>query len=390
MAKSTSPLTARNAFRFALVFGVVNLFADMTYESARSITGPFLGSLGASAVAVGLVAGSGEFFGYGLRSLTGFLGDRTGRYWAVMICGYAINLLAVPALALAHNWPLAAALMIVERTGRAIRKPATEAMLSFAGKHMGQGWVFGLNEALDQTGATLGPLMVSLVLFLHGGYRHAFALLLIPALLTLAVLMVARHFFPQPRDLAAGRSLLAQGFPRAYWIYLAAAGCIALGFADFSLMAFHFQKTRLVPDALTPVLYAAAMAVGAIAALIFSRIYDRLGLPIVLAAFGLAAFFAPLVFFGNETLAALGVILWGVGMGAQESLFKPIIAGLIEARKRGTAFGVFDAGFGVAWFAGSALMGFLYTKSILGLTIFSMAAQFAALPVFMIARKRGA
>jgi MFS family permease len=380
-------LSAKNAFRFVLVLGFVNLFADMTYESARSINGAFLSTLGASATVVGLVAGFGEMIGYGLRSLTGFIGDRTGRYWAAALFGYAINLLAVPALALAGNWPLAAALMILERTGRAIRKPATEAMLSFAGKHMGQGWVFGLNEALDQTGATLGPLMVSLVLYRQGGYRNGYALLLGPALCTLTVLLVARYFFPNPQDLGAGRSLQAKGFSRAYWIYFVAGACVAAGFADFSLIAFHFQKTKVISDALTPVLYAVAMATGAIAALVFGRLYDRVGLPVVLAAFGLGALFAPLVFFGHGLVAAAGVVLWGLGLGAQESLLKPIIAGLIEARKRGTAFGVFDGGFGLAWFLGSALMGFLYTQSILALVIFSVAAQLAALPVLVAAKR---
>jgi MFS family permease len=385
----SAPLTARNAFRFALVFGFVNLFADMTYESARSITGPFLGSLGASALVVGLVAGAGESIGYGLRSLTGFIGDRTGRYWAVALFGYAINLLAVPALALAGNWPLAAALMILERTGRAIRKPATEAMLSFAGTHMGQGWVFGLNEALDQTGATLGPLMVALVLYLHGGYRSGFALLLVPALCTLSVLLVARYFFPHPHDLEAGRVLRTKGFPLAYWIYLTAGACIAAGFADFSLIAFHFQQARVIPDALTPVLYAMAMAMGAIGALVFGRLYDKVGLPVVLTAFALGALFAPLVFLGHGGVAVLGVVLWGIGMGAQESLLKPIIAGLVASNKRGTAFGVFDSGFGIAWFLGSALMGFLYTQSILALVIFSVVTQVAALPVLVLARGIG-
>jgi predicted MFS family arabinose efflux permease len=384
---SLPKLTARDAFRFVLLFGAVNFFADMTYESSRSITGPFLGTLGASALVVGLVAGFGELIGYGLRSLTGFACDKTGAYWTVCLIGYAINLLAVPALALAGNWPLAAALIVVERTGRAIRKPATEVMLAFAGRHMGQGWVFGVNEALDQAGATLGPLVVSLVLYLRGGYRTGFAILLVPALCTLTVLLVARHFFPRPQDLdPAGRLLHARGFSLPYWIYVAAGMCLAAGFADFSLIAFHFQKTHVVPEAVTPMLYAAASAMGAIGALVFGRLYDRLGIAVVLSAFFVGSAFAPLVFLGNAGLAGLGVVIWGIGMGAQESLLKPIVAGLIAANKRGTAFGLYDACFGVAWFLGSALMGFLYTRSIPALVIFSVTAQLMALPIFILAR----
>src|SRR2546421_9815289 len=183
-------LSASMAFRFVLVLGIANLFADFTYEGARSSTGQFLGTLGASAAVVGFTAGLGELLGYALRSVSGVITDKTGKYWTVTIAGYLINMLAVPALALAGNWPLAAGLIVAERAGRAIRKPSTEAMLSFAGKHIGQGWVFGLNEALDQAGATLGPVIISLSLFHHGNYRNSFALLLVPALLAITIIFL--------------------------------------------------------------------------------------------------------------------------------------------------------------------------------------------------------
>jgi len=184
-----------------LIIGIANLFADMTYEGARSSIGQFLGTLGASAAVIGFTAGLGELFGYALRSVFGLIADKTGKYWAVTIIGYVINMLAVPALALAGNWPLAAGLIITERTGRAIRKPATEAMLSFAGKHIGQGWVFGLNEALDQTGAAIGPLILSATLFRKAQYQTGFAVLLIPALLAIGMVLLGGFLFPTVREL---------------------------------------------------------------------------------------------------------------------------------------------------------------------------------------------
>src|SRR5437868_8591277 len=211
--KEKKSLTASSAFRFVLILGIANCFADMTYEGARSVTGPFLGTLGASAAIVGFTAGFGELIGYGLRSVTGLISDRTGRYWLVTIVGYVINMLAVPALALAGNWPLAAGLIVAERTGRAIRKPATEAMLSFAGKQIGHGWVFGLNEALDQTGATIGPLVMAFVLLRRGNYQNGFALLLIPALLAIAIVLIARDFFPNPEHLEVAESIAPETFP---------------------------------------------------------------------------------------------------------------------------------------------------------------------------------
>src|SRR5580658_5385511 len=237
------------ALRFVVAIGIVSLFADMTYEGARGITGQFLFTLGASATVVGFVAGFGELAGYCLRSVSGYFADKTHKYWAFMFVGYAINLLAVPALALANNWPLAAALMMAERTGRAIRRPSVHAVLAHAGSQIGTGWAFGLHEALDQTGATIGPLITALILYLHGGYPKAFAALLITALLSLASLAVARVAYPRPQEFEERQPvrLQAKGFSRAYWLYAVAGMCVAAGFADFSLVAFHFQKTGAVP-----------------------------------------------------------------------------------------------------------------------------------------------
>jgi predicted MFS family arabinose efflux permease len=381
---------AKLAFRFVLIIGIVNFFADMTYEGARSIVGPFLGSLGASATIVGLVAGFGEMVGYGLRSVSGYFADKTRQYWTVTFVGYAINMFAVPALALASNWPMAAALIVAERTGRAIRRPAVESMLSHAGQSIGQGWVFGFNEALDQTGATLGPLITAWVLYRHGGYHHAFAVLLVSALLCLTVLLVAWFLYRQPHELEAEpvQPSTGKGFSKAYWIYLAAGILIAAGFADFSLISFHFQKTSTVPQGLIPVFYAVAMATGALASLILGKSLDKFGLPVLMLAFGVPAFFAPLVFQNVTALGLIGMILWGIGMGAQDSCLKAVLAKVVLPDRRSTAFGVFDTGFGIAWFAGSAIMGVLYDKSIAALILFSVVLQLLALPVFASARKQ--
>jgi MFS family permease len=380
---------AKVAFRFVLIIGMVNFFADMTYEGARANIGPFLGSLGASATIIGFVAGCGELVGYGLRSISGYLADKTHRYWLFAFAGYTVNMLAVPALALAGNWPVAAALVVAERTGRAIRRPSVEAMLSHAGRSIGHGWVFGLNEALDQTGATLGPLITALILYKHGDYRHAFAVLLISALLCLAVLVVAWLLYREPYKLEAdfSRSLSDKGFTKAYWLYFAAGSLIAAGFADFSLIAFHFQKTATVPQGLVPVFYAVAMATGAIASLVLGKLLDKIGLPILLIAFGVPTLFAPMVFFGDSKWELAGMILWGIGMGAQDSCLKAVLSAVVPSDRRSTAFGVFDTGFGISWFAGSAIMGLLYDRSLPAVVAFSVAAQILALPVLAAGNK---
>lgn len=267
-----------HALRFVLLLGVVSLFADMTYESARSITGPYLSILGASATVVGIVAGLGEFIGYGFRIVSGVISDRTHRYWTVTIAGYAVNLLAVPALALAGNWEIAAVLIMAERFGKAIRNPARDSMLSHAAHGLGRGWAFGVHEAMDQIGAMIGPIIVAGVLAWKSSYQYGFAVLAVPAVLALAVLAVARITYPQPHDLEpsfnAGKNI---GLRSTFWLYLAAVACIALGFADYPLAAFHMKTTGIVTDKWIPLIYAGAMGVDALSALVLGRLYDRGG-----------------------------------------------------------------------------------------------------------------
>lgn len=393
MNNGAIPVEDRNnlrdhALKFIILLGIVSLLADMTYEGARSITGPYLAILGANAVIVGFVAGFGEFIGYALRLVSGYLSDKTRKYWAITITGYFINLLAVPLLALAGSWEIAAVLLIAERMGKAFRTPARDVMLSHACSEVGQGWGFGLHEAMDQIGAIMGPLIVAAVLFFNGSYQTSFAILLIPAVLALSVLVVSRFLYPNPHELEIKTPKLeTKGFKHVYWIYMAAVALIALGFVDFPLIAFHFKNSLIVSDSLTPVFYAIAMGVDALAALVFGRLFDKIGLSIMIVVAVLSAFFAPLVFLGGFYLALIGIALWGIGLGAQESIMRAAIAGMSPVQRRGTAYGVFNTIFGVFWFIGSLTMGILYDISILYLVIFSIVAQLASVPLFMLIRK---
>jgi MFS family permease len=383
-----SDISQASALRFVILLGIVSLFADMTYEGARSITGPYLAVLGASGTIVGIVAGFGELVGYGLRLVSGYISDRTGRYWTVTLFGYAVNMLAVPLLALAGNWQLAAILMIAERAGKAIRNPPRDAMLSHATKEMGRGWGFGIHEALDQIGAVLGPLLITAVLYFKGSYQTSFAILLVPALLALSVLLMTRSSYPRPRDLEPLLpELETKEFPRKFWLYLAAASLVGAGYIDFPLIAYHFEKASVASDNWIPVFYAVAMGVDALAALIFGYLFDRIGFSILIIVAFISAFFAPLVLLGGFYVALIGMGLWGVGMGAQESIMRAAIAEMVQLNRRASAYGLFNAGFGLFWFLGSAVMGILYDYSLPALICFSVVTQLASVPVFLLVRK---
>jgi predicted MFS family arabinose efflux permease len=377
------------ALRFVVLIGIMSFFADFTYEGSRGILGPYLALLGASGTAVGVVTGFGELAGYGLRLVSGNLADRTRKFWPITIFGYIVQMAAVPALALAHSWPAAAVLLVLERIGKAIRNPPRDVMLSHAGTQLGGiGWAFGLHEALDQFGALSGPLLVSVVLARHGQYRTAFAVLLLPALIMLALLSLARALYPQPEKMEAHPpDIHGKGMPRRFWIYLAGAAFVGAGFADYPLIAFHFHKVNSVSADWVPIFYAVAMGVSGAGSLVFGRLFDRRGIGILIPLTLLSALFAPLVFLGGFGPALVGVAIWGLGMGAHESIMPAAVAPMVPAQRRASAYGVFTAGYGIAWFMGSALIGIVYDISIRATVAACVVLVLAAIPFFVIVRR---
>ena len=376
------------ALRFVLMIGIVSFFADFVYEGARSVTGPFLAVLGASGLLVGLIAGLGELLGYGLRLVSGRLSERTREFWPITLFGYVVQMCAVPLLAWAPNWQIAGLLIVGERVGKAIRNPPRDVMLSHAAKQIGLGYGFGLHEALDQAGALVGPLVVAFILARHGSYRSAFEVLLFPAAITVLLIFTARLLYPTPEEMEAKDSTIqTSGLPRVFWIYLVGAALVAAGFADFSLMAYHFEKAAVIPHLWVPIFYSIAMAASGLGSLIFGKLFDRSGIWVLVPLTLASVASAPLAFRGRFELALVGVALWGLGMGVHESIIPAAVATMVPQQRRPSAYGIFTAGFGVAWFVGSVILGKLYDVSLNGLIIFSVAAQQAAIPIFMVVAK---
>lgn len=370
--------------------GLVNLFADVTYEGGGALNGPFLGSLGATAAAISIIAGLGECLGYAIRSVAGSIADKTGKHWLVTFVGYAINLLAVPAMALAPNWQVAAALVLAERVGRGIRKPTVEAMLSYTTGKAGRGWVYGVNTALDETGATIGPLLMALVLFLKGSYQLAYALLLTSSVAAIATLAIARSTFPLPSHLEdrGAKTAPTKRFTASYWLYMGAGALFAAGLTSFELISYHLSASGSIAPPLVPVLLALATAGGVVASLVFGKLYDRLGIGIVVGAVCLSALFPPLIFLGGFWIVLAGMFLWGIGYATQDTLIKALIAGVLPEGRRSTAFGIFYLGYGGGWLMGSVIMGLLYEHSRPALIAFAVAAQLASVPLFVLAARK--
>jgi len=358
----------------------------MTYEGARSIIGPYLKDLGATAFEVAAITGFGEMLGAGLRFFSGRLADRTHAYWVLTFLGYATNVIAVPALALAGNWQMAAVLVIAERTGKALRGPARDVLLSSATEEVGHGWGFGLHSIMDQTGAVIGPLLMVVAIARSQHLGSEFLWLAVPAVGTLIALAVARVLYPS-RGVGA-TSGATQILPRVFWIYVAAAGLLACGTVDFPLLAYRFEDAKLLTEAQVPLLYSGAMAVDGLTALFFGRLFDRYGVAALVSGILISLFALPLGFLGGTGAAVAGVACWATGMGVQDSCLRAGIAQAVSMNKRGTAFGAFNGVYGVMWFLGSLAMGLLYSRGLVALVAFGVAAQLAAAAMFFRLRTR--
>ena len=369
----------RAAYTVIILFGIVSLFGDIIYEGARSVSGPYLYMLGAGALAVGVIAGLGEFLGYALRLVSGYLADTTRHYWAITFIGYGM-LAAVPLLALAGSWEGAALLLILERVGKGIRVPARDAILANATSTVGRGWGFAVHEALDQVGAIIGPLIFTAIFLAEGNYRGGFVILTIPFALMILALIITRHRAPDPVSFEAGRA--AAPLPGSLLPYGVFTALTMAGFAAFPVIAYHFAITGTVSEAEIPLFYAVAMGVDAVAALAIGRAYDRFG-PAILISVPLLAIGIPFMAFATSyALALAAVLLWGAAMGVQETILRAAVADYTHISKRGTAYGVFNTIYGAAWFAGSAFIGWAYTIAIPLVIGFLVVMQVSALAAF--------
>ncbi len=363
--------------RFVLLLGVVSLFADATYEGARSILGPYLSELQSGLVVAGALAGAGEAAAYALRLASGYLADRLRAYWSFTTAGYLVNLAAVPLLALAGNWQAAALLVVVERAGKGLRGPARDAILSRATTRYGHGKAFGLHELLDQVGAMAGPLWLALTLSAGLPVRVALATLALPAAAAIASLAAAYRWWharlspsangPDEPPLAADVTTAAASLDRpatrtaAFRLFLASVLLVNIGFANWLFLGYRLQAAGVLTSRAVALAYAAAMAMDAALALPLGKAYDRFGpacLPGAIATAWLASVLGMLAADARSAFAA--ALAWGAAMCFQETVFKAVVARLAPVERRATGYGWLHAAQGIGWLLGGALLGLAY------------------------------
>lgn len=378
-----------NALRFIILMGIVSLLGDIVYEGARGVTGPYLALLGASATMVGLIGGLGEFIGYALRLFSGFIADRTKAYWLFTFIGYGL-LIAIPLLAFTNSWQVAVLLIVLERVGKAFRSPARDTILSYATKEVGRGFGFGLHEALDQIGAIIGPLIFSVILFAGGNYRTGFSVLWIPALMVIGILRIAKNRLPHPEKLESEQEAGAKNnpiFSKIFILYSLFTFFAVAGFANFPLISYHLKIKAIVSDVQIPALFALAMGVDALTALIIGKAYDRVGLK-TLMIIPLFSVFIPFLTFSNMLVfVIIGIILWGIVLGVHETIMRAAVADLTAISRRGSAYGIFNTIYGLSWMLGGAFMGMLYEHSVFSLILLAALFEVIAIPFSLILTK---
>lgn len=396
--KTKIKLSAPMAFIYLM--GIVSLFSDMTHEGAKSIMGAYLSFMGASAAVIGFISGFGEFIGYSFRLLTGWLADKTKRYWLITIVGYAMDLFAIPFLALIpeNGWIYACILIVVQRAGKALKKPAKNSLVSFAASEVGEGKSFAVLEFIDQIGAFLGPLLLFVIMLFttdlgeYKTYVLCFASLGVTALVCLALLLYARRKYPHPETFEKDdteNSAVNKKFKLSFLLYIIAISVFAFGFVDFTLITMHTSNSGIVPTAYQPLLYSLAMLIDAFAALFFGWMFDKKGIWSLVVAVAASSTFALFIFgFNSLVLTIIGVLLWGVGMGAQESILKSQVAKISTKGSRSRCFGTFETSFGLFWFLGSWLLGSLYDISMVAFICVSVCAEIASIPLFVLSAKR--
>ncbi len=392
-------------WRAVLWFGVVSLLADMVYEGARSLYGPLLASLGAGALLVGLVTGAGEAMALVLRLVSGPLADRSGRYWALTIAGYGLTAVSVPLLAVtpfvgAAGLGLAVVLILAERTGKAVRSPSKTTLLARVAGAVGRGRGFGVHKALDQTGAFLGPLTVAAVVAVAGGIWAGMLALAVPGAAAMAVLLWVRTRVPDiggeepapERGAGPRRSWLSDAvgahLPPTFFLYAVAASLTTGGLVTFGVISYHLAVEDLVPVATVPVIYAGAMLAEAVAALVVGWLYDRVSTRVLYAVPVLVALVPPLALSGRLGVVLVGIGVWGLAFGLQDSSIKALVADLVAPARHATAYGVFAAVQGITAIGGGALVGWLYGTSLTALVIVVAAVQAAALLLLVVTFRR--
>lgn len=378
-------ITKRTAYMTLIILGIISMLGDMVYESGRGIAPDYLMFLGASAFMVGVVSGAGEFLGYGARLISGTLSDRTRAYWIFIFAGYGL-ILAIPLIGLTYSIEIVVVLLLLERVGKALRAPSKDTVISIVGKNVGSGKAFGIHEAVDQTGAIIGPLLFAAVLFFTtNNYQVAFSLLIIPFVLMMIAIAYTFRKVGKKVDVEAQIQNSTQEkakLNRGFWLFSLAVFLNTFGLIPIALILFSGSLILqpLGQTWLVPILYVAVQTVDVPIALISGHLFDKVGIKFLILPFILSVLPVFFVSYGGLIGIIIACITFGLVLGMQESIYRAAVCELIPLGKRGTAYGIFNAVLGFGTLASGLVFGFLISGAypLFVMVLFALSLQVLA------------
>jgi MFS family permease len=391
---AAAPAAATRIPRAVWVLGFVSLLMDVSSEMIHSLLPVFMvTSLGASAVAVGLVEGVAEATALIVRVFSGTLSDYFGRRKPLAVAGYGLGALSKPlfALAVTVHWVFVARFM--DRIGKGIRGAPRDALIADLTAPEVRGAAYGLRQSLDTVGAFLGPLAaVALMLVFAGDFRSVFWFAVFPGVLSVALLVFGVQEASRAQGVVAAppplRLHVVAALPAAYWWIVIAGAVFTLARFSEAFLLLRAQEQGL-PDAYAPFVLVLMNLIFALTAYPMGRLADRVD-PTRLLAAGLAVLVAAdvvLALSPGLATSAFGVALWGLHMGMTQGVLAALVAGSAPAALRGTAFGIFYLASGVAMLIASVLAGFVWDRYGSSMT-FYVGAGFAIAAFLLFASGR--
>ena len=342
-----------------IIIGIASFFADFTYESANSMFPQFFTHIGGSAFILGIVLGVSQFVGYAFRLVSGRLVDKTKAYWSVIFIGYAINLFAVPLLALSGNYFMAAILIFMEYFGKGIRVPPRDYVVSVAASSGKMGRAFAIQEGLDQAGAVAGPLSVAVILLYSvESYRVAFALLGIPAVITLAVLVNAYLYYNKAKIKPINTYDQEFLSSRQFLTYSSAIAVSAAGLYPLAFVQVYSYLS--ISQYLVPIIFAVAMAGEGIFGVIFGLLYDKVGRNLVFLGLVIPLFIPFLLLRDELGLFLVAGLFYGAATGIQDTSMRAVVGSMIQVENRVYSFGIFNAFYGFGLLVSDVVVGYLF------------------------------
>ena len=373
-----------------LYTGLTSFLTDTSVKMVYSVMPMFLMSIGASKTSLALIEGIAESTASLIKALSGFWSDKIGKNKPFMIIGYGISALIIPLYSFVVSPIQVLYLRFVERFGKGIRTAPRDSLIAGSVINGETGKSFGLQKAMDNSGAIVGPLMAFILLsVLPGNYRLIFLLAGIPAVLSIFVILFKIKEAKKGKDELFTRFHF-KDFPGKYYLFLIIIFVFTLGNSTDALLLVKANEVG-VKVALIPLVYLITNVISVAASVPIGTLSDKIGKERILII-GYLIYAAVYYGFGVTTSSGAMVALfalYGLYSAATDGIQKAFISDIVERDRKGTGLGIYNALLGITLLPASLIAGILYDKVNSNVPFYFGAATAFISALLMIAFWRG-